>query len=395
MYYGIIFLISLLFIGNGAAAMEKLSSMSATQVRKNMALLVAIKNKQYSKVESLVRSGTDLKAKLVNSLPPLVIAIAGDDEKMVSLLIKLGADIEQRCDDETEMTPLIAAIAMNKPNVLSLLVKEGADVHARNKSDHNALLAAAQAGNANAIPTLVAGGAHVNEKNKYGWTALCIAALRGSLPCCTELLKNGADVNIPDNRSITPLMFGAMNGYEEIVVLMLKNGAHVNVQELSGRTAMMLAAKNGHAKIIQMLIAAGGEVDMQAKLAFSPTTDLVEKIAKDMTIETFPQALETMVNIFVKAGLDDKPQIASHTALSLAAKEDQKRVIKTLLKAGADESACNDNATVKATIEKIACAHCGERKGTQLCGGCKKVSYCGKECQRAQWSSHKLECKKS
>lgn len=215
MYYGIIFLLSLMCVGNGAIAMEKSSTMTA-QIRKNHALLVAIKNKQYSKVESLVRAGADLKAKLVNSLPPIVIALVGDDEKMVSLLIKLGAIIEQKCDDETAMTPLIAAVALDKPNMVSLLLKEGASVHARNANDHNALLAAAQAGNASLIPILIAGGARIDEKNMYGWTALCIAALRGSLPTCTELLKNGADVNLPNNHGITPLMFAAMNGYEDV-----------------------------------------------------------------------------------------------------------------------------------------------------------------------------------
>jgi hypothetical protein len=42
------------------------------------------------------------------------------------------------------------------------------------------------------------------------------------------------------------------------------------------------------------------------------------------------------------------------------------------------------------------CAHCGLEASTLLaCSGCHRVSYCGKECQRKDWKSHKKECRAS
>lgn len=44
---------------------------------------------------------------------------------------------------------------------------------------------------------------------------------------------------------------------------------------------------------------------------------------------------------------------------------------------------------------RTPCAKCDELKEKMpLCGGCRKVRYCSQECQRADWSVHKLICKK-
>jgi hypothetical protein len=45
------------------------------------------------------------------------------------------------------------------------------------------------------------------------------------------------------------------------------------------------------------------------------------------------------------------------------------------------------------------CAACGTTASGGVsfkqCGGCRKVSYCGEECQRAHWKAHKVVCKKN
>jgi hypothetical protein len=46
-----------------------------------------------------------------------------------------------------------------------------------------------------------------------------------------------------------------------------------------------------------------------------------------------------------------------------------------------------------------ACAACGARAGQpgvrlQMCSRCKRVSYCGPQCQRAHWRAHKAQCRK-
>ena len=38
------------------------------------------------------------------------------------------------------------------------------------------------------------------------------------------------------------------------------------------------------------------------------------------------------------------------------------------------------------------CENCGKKKVQLRCTGCKKVFYCGKECQKKKWKNHKLNC---
>jgi hypothetical protein len=45
---------------------------------------------------------------------------------------------------------------------------------------------------------------------------------------------------------------------------------------------------------------------------------------------------------------------------------------------------------------KIRCANCKEcHTNLVMCSGCRKVRYCGKECQKADWSPHKRACKQA
>ena len=41
---------------------------------------------------------------------------------------------------------------------------------------------------------------------------------------------------------------------------------------------------------------------------------------------------------------------------------------------------------------EMDCVMCKTNTGTMLCGKCKRVRYCGRECQKAHWKSHRLTC---
>lgn len=44
------------------------------------------------------------------------------------------------------------------------------------------------------------------------------------------------------------------------------------------------------------------------------------------------------------------------------------------------------------TFSKLACAVCGTKDCILTCARCKLIIYCGKHCQRLDWSQHKSEC---
>ena len=46
-----------------------------------------------------------------------------------------------------------------------------------------------------------------------------------------------------------------------------------------------------------------------------------------------------------------------------------------------------------ATNDLLLCAHCGKRAHTmKRCSGCRWARYCNRECQKANWQTHRDEC---
>jgi hypothetical protein len=46
-----------------------------------------------------------------------------------------------------------------------------------------------------------------------------------------------------------------------------------------------------------------------------------------------------------------------------------------------------------ATNDLLLCAHCGKRAPTmKRCSGCRWARYCNRECQKANWQTHRDEC---
>jgi hypothetical protein len=59
---------------------------------------------------------------------------------------------------------------------------------------------------------------------------------------------------------------------------------------------------------------------------------------------------------------------------------------------GALQPDLTDLASVTdARVVRVSCARCGGA-GTHRCGRCRKVRYCGRGCQHADWAAHKLVC---
>ena len=53
------------------------------------------------------------------------------------------------------------------------------------------------------------------------------------------------------------------------------------------------------------------------------------------------------------------------------------------------------DACVTLVRQEILCKVCGrgeENRKLRICSGCLDVSYCGKRCQRIDWSTHRQEC---
>ncbi|UYV74333.1 hypothetical protein LAZ67_11003041 [Cordylochernes scorpioides] len=87
--------------------------------------------------------------------------------EVVSFLIKVGADINNKCLNGF-FTPLAYAASENNVELIKVLIQAGAIIESRNNFEETPLYRASYKLNLNTIQTLIEAGAEVNVKNKDG-----------------------------------------------------------------------------------------------------------------------------------------------------------------------------------------------------------------------------------
>jgi len=102
-------------------------------------------------------------------LTPLTYAIEQDQFKIVKLLVKLGADVNQLCDNKT---PLIHTVEGNKLKIAQYLVKKGASVNDTTPTGNTALIYTSVQGSMEMAQFLVKNRININKTNQAGKTAL-------------------------------------------------------------------------------------------------------------------------------------------------------------------------------------------------------------------------------
>jgi len=84
------------------------------------------------------------------------------------------------------------------------------------------------------------------------------------------------------------------------------------------------------------------------------------------------------------------------TPLAVASRNGHYTVALILLKGGAVETACSVDRVGPCILRLLArwrCAMCDRHLcKVRVCGRCRLVSYCGRECQRVHWAQHKAAC---
>ena len=103
------------------------------------------------------------------SYTPLVFSIKKGRPKLVKLLLKKGAGIEQLCQDKT---PLIHAVESDNSGMVKILIKKGADINGTSLKENTAMVYAAYLGYPDIARYLVKKGINYNLYNAAGKTAL-------------------------------------------------------------------------------------------------------------------------------------------------------------------------------------------------------------------------------
>ena len=164
------------------------------------------------------------------AMTPLHHAARLDMPKAADQLIICGADVNVKCED-TGQVPLHVAAAGNSTKVIPILVKNRANIEEADKGGLTALCSAlsalgTQAEAEAAALLLIEAGANITARSGIGNTVMHWAAFGNGVKTVDLLIKRRVDVNSlpPNQHGQTPLDLSIMKGHHNITELLCKHG---------------------------------------------------------------------------------------------------------------------------------------------------------------------------
>jgi ankyrin repeat protein len=266
-------------------------------------------------------------------------AIRNDDRTSIRTLIG-----EFRADPRGPggETPLMYAAAFGSSEAVQLLIASGADARAASNSGVTALHWAA--GNAEKVRLLLDQDADVNARSALGKTPLLVAsATNGTAASVRLLLEKGADPNAADNTRLTPLISAVGVDDAEVTRLLLAHGADVNARAdaFQATTALIAAAYNGNVEITRLLLARKADAGVVGYSGGNVKNGPLQTGQLTALHTAMVGGSAELVSLLLEAGAAlDPVDMRGMTPLmwSVATDRPETRVVRTLLKRGADVS---------------------------------------------------------
>ena len=311
-------------------------------------LIDAVKSSDRMAVRLLLQDRVDVNSAQGDGSTALHWAVYKSDAETTALLLHAGADLN--IPNNYGVTALGLASKNGDALIIQQLIRAGANpnepVHAVNASE-TPLMLAARSGRVDAVKHLLNVGASINATEVWnGQTALMWAAAEGHVPVVETLLDFGADFRVSSNSGTTALLFATRKGSLDAVRTLLAAGSDVNFPRPDGATPLLVAVVNGHEDLVEFLLEKGADPN-------------VEGGSTRLTVQGM--RAEPMPLMFRKLGYSErdsegvargnifgKPlQAAVHVSnwhisdQFIAVSMDRLRVIKSLLRYGADVNGRN------------------------------------------------------
>ena len=164
-------------------------------------------------IEKYGIGGIDLPQR--TSWSPLHHAVVEGHEKVVEVLLKLGANVEKPLGTNFDrMTPLMLAAARSNLSLVKILVsKYNAKIEKPDKYKRTAMTHAAMNGATNVMSYLLFMGASYNKPDSSGNSNLHYACAYGWYFCAKLLLDCGAQIDARNDWKLTPLAISLLKGH--------------------------------------------------------------------------------------------------------------------------------------------------------------------------------------
>ena len=325
-------------VDNGHADVAKLllergADVNAREIKGGQtALMWAAANNSAGIVKLLLDRGADPRARSIRGFTPLLFAAQQGDVESGRLLLRAGADANDRSGNDRK-TALIVAAASGKINFCTLLLDGGADPDLSDESGFSALhYAASDAGGADIVRTLLAHRANPNPRttkdsreyiyagvNLTGATPLFLAASRGNVETVRALLAGAADPFMTTERGTAPLHVATWGGSPyagdwtedekknllEVTSLLVDRGADVNAAGEHGWTPLHGAAYKGVDGVVQFLVQHGARIDVFDEYGQTPLSianAVITVGSKDFYYQSSRVLRRTTADLLLKLG---------------------------------------------------------------------------------------------
>lgn len=285
--------------------------------------LFDIFDKNPESIKILKKSEFNLNNKDKYGFHPLIYALIKNRTDIAELLIKNGVDCNCTIKDDNKnvFSALEIALMNNQSGIATLLITHGADIYHYCTTGSNSFLIAAQSGDNKNLQLLLDKGISVDitgKKDYEGQTALMSAANSNHLDTIKFLISRGANINATRNTGHTALMVASKTGSEKVVEYLIQNGADINLITNEGADAFIYATQYGNVPCAALLLEAGADINH------------MDKDGTALHNATREEKYDS-VKFLLDKGIDYKlKNPAGETALDIAKKKDNKRIIALL-----------------------------------------------------------------
>lgn len=210
----------------------------------------------------------------------LILAAKYDESGIVEFLIKAGANLDAK--DDNENTALIWAASNCSADIVKLLIDAGADINAQDDTKQTALMETIRQGSLNeqchgvVAQLLIEAGANLDLQSDYGQTALMYAARNGLAGIIKMLIAAGADQTLKDEQERTAADIAQEMGFKKLYEKVIR-------EVEAERARYQKRQKAAHQEIAQQIfpeeIEELGITEIITDYAYDPknTEDLPEK----------------------------------------------------------------------------------------------------------------------
>ena len=208
----------------------------------------ASENGHIAIVKEFLRRGASLNFQggcACSDCPPLIMAVVGGQDELVTELLELGADVNLL--HNYYGTAIYRAAKNGTLSIVKKLLKYGAnpyipaDLQYTDTENKFTLDEAAEFGHQSVIEEILLFPETDTVVNDQNWTSLHVAAKMGNVKAIVKLLAKGCNVNLKNIKNETALHRAVEGAFEsksiEARSVLLLNGADINIQDINGETA--------------------------------------------------------------------------------------------------------------------------------------------------------------